>query len=57
MIGRGEAIPVESISNFWLLKSEPDEFSIDDLAKSPDSTGFWDVSRHVTGCLHVIKSH
>jgi hypothetical protein len=29
---------------FWLVKSEPDEFSIDDLAASPNSTGFWDVS-------------
>ena len=28
---------------FWLLKSEPDEFSIEDLACSPNSTGFWDV--------------
>ena len=26
------------------MKSEPDEFSIDDLARSPNSTGFWDVS-------------
>ena len=26
---------------FWLMKSEPDEFSIDDLAKSPRKTAPW----------------
>ena len=26
---------------FWLMKSEPDEFSIDDLARSPRKTAPW----------------
>lgn len=31
---------------FWLIKSEPDVFSIDDLAKSPAKTTFWDGVRN-----------
>jgi len=27
--------------NFWLMKSEPDEFSIDDLVKAPRKTTPW----------------
>ena len=27
--------------NYWLMKSEPDEFSIDDLAKAPSKTAPW----------------
>ena len=27
--------------NFWLMKSEPDEFSIDDLARAPKQTTPW----------------
>ena len=27
--------------NHWLVKSEPDNFSIDDLADSPEQTRFW----------------
>jgi len=27
--------------NYWLMKSEPDEFSIDDLGKSPRKTAPW----------------
>jgi predicted RNA-binding protein with PUA-like domain len=26
---------------YWLMKSEPDEFSIDDLARSPERTTSW----------------
>ena len=26
---------------YWLMKSEPDEFSIDDLARSPNQTTAW----------------
>lgn len=26
---------------YWLMKSEPDEFSIDDLAAAPDQTTWW----------------
>ena len=30
----------------WLFKSEPDVFSIDDLAAAPDRTTFWDGVRN-----------
>jgi len=32
--------------NYWLMKSEPDEFSIDDLKKRPDQTEGWDGVRN-----------
>lgn len=32
--------------NHWLVKSEPDVFSIDDLANSPEQTTFWDGVRN-----------
>jgi len=32
--------------NYWLMKSEPDAFSIDDLQKSPHSTHCWDGIRN-----------
>jgi predicted RNA-binding protein with PUA-like domain len=32
--------------NYWLLKSEPGEFSIDDLAASPGQSTFWDGVRN-----------
>ena len=31
---------------YWLMKSEPDEFSIDDLAAAPDQTAHWDGCRN-----------
>lgn len=31
---------------YWLVKSEPDVFSIDDLAKSKNKTTFWDGVRN-----------
>ena len=31
---------------YWLLKSEPGEFSIDDLAAAPGKTTFWDGVRN-----------
>lgn len=31
---------------YWLMKSEPDEFSIDDLAGSPRKTAHWDGVRN-----------
>ncbi|MEQ8765541.1 MAG: EVE domain-containing protein [Planctomycetota bacterium] len=31
---------------YWLFKSEPSTFSIDDLAKSPKKTTFWDGVRN-----------
>jgi predicted RNA-binding protein with PUA-like domain len=32
--------------NYWLFKSEPDTFSVDDLARAPDSTAAWDGVRN-----------
>jgi predicted RNA-binding protein with PUA-like domain len=32
--------------NYWLLKSEPDSFSIDDLARAPKRTTAWDGVRN-----------
>jgi predicted RNA-binding protein with PUA-like domain len=32
--------------HYWLLKSEPDSFSIDDLAKSPRKTTCWEGVRN-----------
>ena len=31
---------------YWLIKSEPELFSIDDLAKSKDKTTYWDGVRN-----------
>lgn len=32
--------------NYWLMKSEPEEYSIDDLAASPKQTDYWDGVRN-----------
>lgn len=32
--------------NYWLFKSDPDEFSIEDLKKSKNKTTFWDGIRN-----------
>ncbi|MBL8039490.1 MAG: EVE domain-containing protein [Nitrospira sp.] len=32
--------------NYWLMKSEPSTFSIDDLARSPGQTTYWDGVRN-----------
>jgi predicted RNA-binding protein with PUA-like domain len=32
--------------NYWLMKSEPDVFGIDDLAKMPNQTEHWDGVRN-----------
>lgn len=32
--------------NYWLLKTEPDTFGIDDLAKAPHRTSGWDGVRN-----------
>jgi len=34
--------------NYWLMKSEPDEFSIDDLVKAPNQTTAWFGVRNYT---------
>lgn len=36
----------KSPKRYWLVKSEPDAFSIDDLADSPDQTTCWDGVRN-----------
>jgi predicted RNA-binding protein with PUA-like domain len=33
---------------YWLVKSEPDVFSYDDLTKAPKKTTFWDGVRNFT---------
>lgn len=33
-------------NKFWLIKSEPSEFSIDDLEKSKNQTTYWDGVRN-----------
>ncbi len=32
--------------NYWLMKSEPEVYSIDDLAKQPRKTDYWDGVRN-----------
>lgn len=32
--------------NYWLLKSEPEMFAYDDLAKAPQQTTYWDGVRN-----------
>ena len=32
--------------NYWLIKSEPDDFSIDDLKNAPEKTTHWDGVRN-----------
>ena len=34
------------MSKFWLIKSEPSEFSIEDLEKSTNQTTYWDGVRN-----------
>lgn len=34
------------MKQFWLVKSEPASFSIDDLAGAPDKTTSWDGVRN-----------
>ncbi len=34
------------LKRYWLVKSEPDEFSIDDLQAQPDQTEHWDGVRN-----------
>ncbi len=39
--------------NYWLMKSEPGEFSFDDLRKSPNSTVEWDGVRNFQARNHM----
>jgi len=34
------------IKNYWLIKSDPEEFSIEDLKKSKDKTTYWNGVRN-----------
>lgn len=36
----------KSTKNYWLMKSEPDVFSIEDLENAPKKTTFWDGVRN-----------
>ena len=36
----------ESAMGYWLMKSEPDTFSIDDLSNRPKQTEAWDGVRN-----------
>src|SRR5690606_7349529 len=38
--------PLTAMPGHWLFKSEPNEYSIDDLAKEPKKTGRWDGIRN-----------
>jgi predicted RNA-binding protein with PUA-like domain len=40
--------PVRLSMNYWLVKSEPDVFSFDDLAAAPKKTTHWDGVRNFT---------
>ena len=37
---------MSATANYWLVKTEPDAFSIQDLAKSPGRTTYWDGVRN-----------
>lgn len=39
--GDGYAVSCSLVMRYWLMKSEPDEFSIDDLAAAPNRTTAW----------------
>jgi predicted RNA-binding protein with PUA-like domain len=41
------------MSNYWLVKSEPDVFSIDDLQKAPSSTTHWEGVRNYQARNHL----
>lgn len=38
---------------YWLMKSEPDEFSLDDLKRRPNQTGGWDGVRNFAARNHL----
>ncbi|HEX7927274.1 MAG TPA: EVE domain-containing protein [bacterium] len=39
--------------NYWLVKSEPDEFSLDHLKARPNQTGGWDGVRNFAARNHL----
>ena len=43
---------------FWLFKSEPEEFSFEDLRQSPQGTAGWDgVRNYQARCSQPDQSH
>jgi predicted RNA-binding protein with PUA-like domain len=42
--------------NYWLVKSEPESFSIDDFAKSSDKTTYWDGIRNYQARNYIRDS-
>src|SRR5262245_32593929 len=46
MLHRRCDLAVARKQRFWLLKSEPEWFSVDDLARSPQKTTCWDGVRN-----------
>lgn len=45
-MNRGKKIPKSKSGNYWLIKSEPEVFSIDDLSAAIDQTTYWDGVRN-----------
>lgn len=43
---RGTTATQEAHMKYWLFKSEPEQFSIDDLRESPEGTAHWDGIRN-----------
>jgi predicted RNA-binding protein with PUA-like domain len=39
-------MPAKPTAQYWLFKTEPESFSIDDLARAPGQTTFWDGVRN-----------
>ena len=50
---RSAAHPTRSSRQYWLVKSEPEEFSFDDLIASPDGTTCWDGVRSYAARIHL----
>jgi predicted RNA-binding protein with PUA-like domain len=45
-VAKKTKIPQSKSGNYWLVKSEPDVFSIDDLQAAKDQTTYWDGVRN-----------
>jgi predicted RNA-binding protein with PUA-like domain len=45
-IENGRLSDMPNVRQYWLMKSEPDAFSIDDLARAPKQTTCWDGVRN-----------
>jgi len=49
----GSGAEVREGQSFWLVKSEPETFSFDDLLARPDQTTFWDGVRNFAARGHL----